>query len=136
MIEVYLNFSGQGAEAAAHYAKAFGGEITYMMRFSDMPKEAGELREGMADRVIHANVTTYAGQIMLSDTDEDNVSPPSDAMWISVSHSDHDKLRATFDALARDGEVLMPLGPTFFSPFYGQLKDKYGFHWMLMAQEA
>jgi PhnB protein len=27
----------------------------------------------------------------------------------------------------------MPLGPTFWSPRYGQLTDKFGLGWMVMA---
>jgi PhnB protein len=31
------------------------------------------------------------------------------------------------------GRVLMPLGPTFFSPCYGMLVDRYGVQWMVMS---
>lgn len=37
--------------------------------------------------------------------------------------------------MAEEGEVIMPLEETFFSPLYGQVKDKYGFYWMIMSSE-
>ena len=57
---------------------------------------------------------------------------PSRASWILVSHTDHGLLRGAFDALAEEGEILQPLEPAFFSPLYGQLKDRFGYYWMFM----
>jgi PhnB protein len=30
--------------------------------------------------------------------------------------------------------VTMPMSKTFFSPRFGMLADKFGVHWMIMAQ--
>ena len=65
--------------------------------------------------------------LLLSDSMPGEKPIPSDALWISVSHDDNEKLQKAFDSMAEEGEIIMPLGVTFFSPFYGQVKDKYGF---------
>lgn len=39
--------------------------------------------------------------------------------------------RQAFDNLAGSGRVIMPLGPTFFSPCYGLLADQFGVQWMI-----
>ncbi len=36
-------------------------------------------------------------------------------------------------AFAQDGKVDMPLTPTFWSPLYGMLTDKFGVGWMVMV---
>jgi PhnB protein len=41
-----------------------------------------------------------------------------------------------FEALSQGGQVVMPIGPTFFSPCYGQLNDRYGVRWMVMLESA
>jgi PhnB protein len=36
-----------------------------------------------------------------------------------------------FNALADGGEVQMPLGPTFWSPCFGMVTDRFGVAWMV-----
>lgn len=128
-----MNFAGNAAEALAYYQKAFGAPAPYVMHFSDMPKEDQEQSKGMEHLVIYSNLKTYAGDLMMSDDMPGQApTPPGSSLWIAVTHDEEDRLRSTFDFLARDRKVLLPLAPTFFSPLYGQLKDKYGFHWMMM----
>ena len=38
-----------------------------------------------------------------------------------------------FDALAQGGKVVMPLGPTFWSPCFGMLEDQFGVGWMVIV---
>ena len=136
MIEVYLNLNGQAAEAAAFYAQVFGASAPYILRFDEMPKEdQGDAPDSWGSLVMHANVKTFAGDIMLGDNLPGTTTTPSAANWINVSHSDLKRLRQVFEGLSEGGEVLMPLESTFFSPLYGQVKDKFGFHWMIMSDE-
>lgn len=134
MIEVYLNFNGQAEEAALFYAKAFAAPAPYLFRFSDLPREdRQQAPPGMEKRLIYGNVKTFAGDIMVSDNYPGVEVYPTSANWISVGSPNHDRLRQVFAALAEEGEVIMPLTETFFSHLYGQVKDRYGFHWMINA---
>ncbi|NLC32949.1 MAG: VOC family protein [Clostridiales bacterium] len=133
MIEVYLSFNGNAAQAAQYYADVFEAGAPHVMRFGDIPKQEQEnLPEDMKDLVMHATVKTFAGDFMLSDNMPDTRTMPNQGIWISATHEDERLIRRAFDALAKDGEIIMPLEKTFFSPMYGQLKDKFGFYWMLM----
>ncbi len=40
-----------------------------------------------------------------------------------------------FNALSDGGQVIMPLGNTFFSPCFGMLADKFGVHWMIIVEQ-
>ena len=40
-----------------------------------------------------------------------------------------------FEALARDGQIQMPIGKTFFSPRFGCVADKFGVSWMVMVPQ-
>ena len=37
----------------------------------------------------------------------------------------------TFAALSDGGEVMMPPGKTFWSPYFGMVKDRFGIGWMV-----
>ncbi|HSK69064.1 MAG TPA: VOC family protein [Candidatus Limnocylindria bacterium] len=133
MIEVYLNFPGNAAEAAAFYANAFQAGPPDLMTYDQMPPGVDDgIPEEMRGMVMHGNIRTFAGDLMLSDDTPAEDLKPNRAVWILVSHADHGKLRAVFSALSVGGEVLMPLEPTFFSPLYGQVADRYGFRWHFM----
>ncbi|NLG58453.1 MAG: VOC family protein [Clostridiales bacterium] len=136
MIEPYLSLGGNAAEAAAYYAGVFDAPEPYVMRYGEIPPgEMEEVPPEAAQLVMHANVKTYGGDLMLADAMPGSDTTPSAGMWITLSHTDQNRLRETFERLSREGEVLSPLEPSFFSPLYGQLRDKYGFFWMLMSPE-
>ena len=136
MFGVYLNFSGNTAEAAYYYAKVFDAPEPEIMTPADVPEaDRAEMGEVPDDFVVHANVATFAGNLRMSDPYPGAQVKPGDMVNITLSHSDQQRLRQVFDRLARDGEVEMPLGPAFFSPLFGSLKDKYGLTWLIMADE-
>jgi PhnB protein len=41
-----------------------------------------------------------------------------------------------FTELSQNGTVAMPFGPTFFSPGFGMLVDRFGIPWMVLAEAA
>ena len=133
MIEVYLNFPGNAAEAATFYAKAFGADAPDLMTYSQLPPGEDEgFPPEMGSLIMHGNIKTFAGDIMLSDDMPQEGLKPNTSNWILGSNADHARLKSAFDALLEGGEVIMALEPAFFSPLYGQLKDKFGFFWMFM----
>ncbi len=136
MITTYLNFPGNAREAMDYYTRAFGAPPPYVMNFSDLPQEDQDGMEGMEDMVMYANIKTFFGDIMLSDDMPGSTVRPTGALWICVTHEDEEELRQVFNILKQDGRELMPLEPTFFSPLYGQVEDKFGFHWMLMLPDG
>ena len=44
--------------------------------------------------------------------------------------------RSLFDALSDGGQVFQPLGPTFFSPAFGMVSDRFGVSWMVVVPGA
>ena len=37
-----------------------------------------------------------------------------------------------FKALSDGGDVVMPMGPTFFATSFGMVRDRFGIHWMVL----
>lgn len=130
MLGFYLSFKGKAREAAAYYAQVFNAPAPYILGMGDMPQGAPQGEEHL---VAYASIPTFAGSLMLSDDMPGTEGDANKAAFLVLAHTDADKLKAVFEALAQDGRVLLPLAPTFFNPLYGLLIDKYGYHWMVMA---
>lgn len=136
MISVYLNFPGNAAEAAHYYAQVFDAPQPEIMTLASVPQadreQMGLLPE---DFTVHANVATFGGNLMLSDAFPGAPVTPGSMVNLTFSHPDKQRLRKVFDRLAQDGEVEMPLAPTFFSPLFGSVKDRFGLIWLVMIEE-
>ncbi len=129
----YLFFSGRCEEALDFYKHAFGADIGMVMRFSETPVEvpAGMLQPGFENKIMHAEFTVGSMTIMASDGCDDKSKFEGFRLAISVA-TEADAHR-TFGALAESGTVDMPLGPTFWSPLYGMVTDKFKVGWMVMV---
>lgn len=129
LVQPYLIFNGRCAEALDFYTAALGAERGQTMRFSDCPDP---LPEGMippdwTDKIMHAEFSIGDHVILASDGCQggENFS----GFFLSISLPDEAAVNQAFTALAEGGEITMPLGPTFYSPRFGMLKDRFGLGW-------
>ena len=125
----YIHFDGHCAEALTHYADVFGGTDLQMMRYSDAP----DMPETMKDpnRIIHGQVTLGGGVLMASDYPPGMVAEKQAAVSIMQGVGSVASGQAIFDRLADGGTVVQAFGPSFFSPGFGMVTDRFGTHWML-----
>ena len=134
MLGHYLMFNGNCAEALKVYEKAFGGKITEMQRYGDMPPNpAFPIAEKDKDRVLHARLSIEGGELMCADSSQRSQS--GDNMYVSITTKDEAAVRKAWDILKEDGEVYMELAPSFFANAHGSLRDKYGINWMFTAMK-
>ena len=84
------------------------------------------------DAVMHAAVKIGDGWIFASDDPSGQSSAMAGAS-VSVSLPTADEARRVFHRLAEGGEVRMPIEPTFWTPAFGTLSDRFGTRWMIMA---
>jgi PhnB protein len=131
----YLFFNGRCDEALEYYRKTLGAQIQMMLRFKDNPDQAacpeGSLPAG--DKVMHACITVGGGTMMASDGMQITGKPSFQGFSLSYNATDEADARRRFEALAKDGQVQMPLGETFFAKSFGVVADKFGLSWMVIA---
>ena len=124
-----LIFKGDCRKAFERYAEVLRGEIKAMFRFGDAP--AGmPVDEQFRDKIMHAWLEVGDQAIMGCDA------PPAyqqDMGGFSVAlHTDDAvETKRVVDALAEGGKTTMPLGPTFWSPAFAMLTDRFGTPWMI-----
>ena len=128
----YLFFNGTCRAAMEHYAEVFGAEIEAMMAYADLPPSEGmEVPADRADWIMHATILwPDGGSLMASDTISAD-QPRMEGNSISMALPDVAAARAAFDRLADGGEIGMPFGPTFWTPGFGTLRDRFGTRWMI-----
>jgi PhnB protein len=129
VIQPYLFFGGRCEEALDFYRKAIGAEVEMLMRYKESPDPHG-MPECFANKIMHASVRIGGTSLMASDGRCDG--PANfEGFSLSITVPDEAEAERTFDALAADGLVTMPLEKTFWAPKFGMLQDKFGVGWMV-----
>jgi len=132
-VQPYVFFRGRCAEAIDYYKATLGAEVVIMMRFRDNPDKAGRdiVPAEMDDRIMHAELKIAGATLMMSDGMKTG---PLDFQCMSLSLAATSEAEADrlFNALAADGAVQMPMGPTFFAKRFGAVADKFGGSWMIV----
>lgn len=132
-IQPYLFFEGRCEEAAEFYRRALGAETKLLLRYRDAPDGAGcaPLPPGSDERVMHLELQLPGGAALMASDGRCCGQPRFDGVALSLQARDADEAERLFAALADGGEVRMPLAPTFFSPRFGMLADRFGVSWMV-----
>jgi len=127
ILNPYLNFDGNTAEAMEFYKSVFGGELT-MMKFGDMGMTEHEGAPIPPDGVMHSQLTTDAGfNLMAADSPGENT--PNG--HLSLSGDEDELLRGYWAALSDGGHIDVPLEVAPWGDAFGQVKDKFGINWLV-----
>ena len=127
-LNVYLTFPGNCEEALNFYKTCFGGEITSLQRFGDSPMESADEHK---QRIMHAEFKSDGIYFMASDSMPDQPTQAGDIVQLSINLDGAQEQESIFQRLSEGGEVLMPLGETFWGAAFGMLTDRFGVRWML-----
>ena len=127
----YLHFDGTCAEAMAFYADLFGATDLQTMPYSAAPP--GDGPAFASDRIMHAQFSAGGAVLMASDFPP-GMGEGQKAVSVMIDPATVAEGQAKFDRLRVGGDVIMPYGPTFWSPGFGMVKDRFGTHWIIGAQ--
>src|SRR5262245_29248972 len=131
IVQPYLFFDGHCEEALEFYGQALGAEVETLMHFKDSP-EPGACPGASPDKVMHASFRIGETTIMASDGRcEGKLNFQGFALSLSVPNEAEADRR--FAALAKGGQVQMPLTKTFFSRRFGMVADRFGVAWMIIV---
>ena len=133
-VQAYLAFGGRCDEAIAFYKKALGAQVDMLMRFKDHPEpKPPQMKAEFDDKVMHVQFRVGDTVVMASDGMCEGTSN-FQGFSLALGVADTTEAEKRFAALADGGEVRMPLTPTFFSPAFGMVADRFGVSWMVMTQ--
>lgn len=132
MLDSYIFFDGNCAEAMRFYERVTGGTIKAMMKYSEspVPQDPAHCGPGDEDRIMHASLLVDGRNLMASDSPKGQ-HKPMQGFALSLFFDSPEEARRKFDMLAEGGQVFMPFGPTFWAKGFGMLTDRFGTHWMV-----
>ena len=128
----YLIFNGTAEQAIRFYESALGAKTEGLMRYAEVPGE--KAAPEYANKVIHAMLQIGGGVVMVSDAGPGSEVTKDSNVHVCLQFDDVAEMTKKFEALAKGGEVTMPLADTFWGAHFGMLTDAYGVRWMFNAQ--
>jgi PhnB protein len=131
-LEPYLFFEGTCEAALTHYAKVFGGQITAIHRFGDMPADAGhpQMPDDYKQKVMHASFEAPGFKLMGSDG-RPGTEQKGGNISLSLATTDLADGERVFNALSEGGKVEVPLADQFWGARFGSFTDRFGIDWMI-----
>src|SRR5215216_5975543 len=133
-VQPYLVFEGRCEEALEFYGAKLGAKVTMLMRFKDSPDPEGSAKmcaPNSGNNVMHAEFKIGDTTLMASDGMAKEA-PVFRGFSLSLTVADEADAKRKFAALGEGGQVQMPLAPTFFSPCFGMVQDRFGVGWMVI----
>lgn len=135
-INVYVTFNGNCRQAVEFYADVFNTEKPEFMTFGDSPQNPEyPLPEEAKDLIMHTRLTIKNDVIMFSDTFPGSPVIVGNNISLAFISDDTNELTSSFEKLKQDGYVSMELQETFFSKYYGKVKDQFGIEWQVSHEE-
>jgi len=132
-LEMFINFNGNCREAVEFYAKVFKSSVNNLMTYGDAPPNPDDpIAEADKDRVMYAGIPFGGMTLMFMDYPSGMDVEAGDAIHPTISTDDKNEVTRLFNELSAGGEVYVGLSKTFFSEWYGMVKDKYGITWQLL----
>lgn len=129
LLNPYLLFNGDCAEAFKFYEETLGGKIEAMMTFNGTPA-AEHAPPEWGDKILHASMVVGDQKLMASDAPPGQYAEPK-GLSVSISLNDRDKGERIFNALAEGGTTTMPFAKTFWASGFGMCTDRFGIPWMV-----
>lgn len=129
MLNAYLTFDGNAAEAMRFYEQALDAKLEMLLTVGQSPMGA-QAPPDMADRVMHARLAVNGTFIMASD----NMRPTYDGMKgfsLTLSYATAEEATRRFNALSEGAAVTMPLQKTFWAEVSAILTDRFGTPWII-----
>jgi len=135
-INPYFNFKGNTEEVFGFYKSVFGGEYAMVMRYKDAPPEH-QMGESDGEKIMHMALPIGQHTILMGSDWPEAYGKPIEGTNVSISISADSREQADklFNGLSAGGQATMPMSDTFWGSYFGMLKDKFGFNWMVGYDE-
>lgn len=132
-INPYIYFDGNCEEAFNFYESVFHKEISSISKYKDVPKPKRNIFKESDEKIMHVTLP-LSKETMLNGSDnslayEEMVKYKT---FTLIIHTDsNDEVDRLFSELSQNGQIIVPVGLTFWGAYYGQCIDKFGISWKI-----
>ena len=130
VVTAYLFFNGRCEEALEFYKRTLGAQVEAMMRNAESPEPPPPGMKAPPEKILHSSLRIGDTVLLASDGMSEGQTDVR-GFSLSIAAKDQEDAKRIFNALAEGGQVQLPLGPTFWSPCFGMVSDKFGLGWMV-----
>ncbi len=128
-LDSYIFFDGQCAQAMQHYHRILGGQLQPVLTYAQSPEPPQCPVD--PDRVMHACLALPDGRLLMASDSPPGMHKPMQGFALALNYPTAAEARQVFDRLADGGQVMMPMGKTFWAEAFGMCSDRFGTPWMV-----
>jgi PhnB protein len=132
-LNAFLNFGGNCEPALRFYEAHLGGTITMLMRRAEQPHQPVTW-PGWENSIQYAVMNLGETELMASDVPPDRFQPMR-SVYLSLTVDSAPEAERIWALLSQGGQIFMPMEETFFATRFGQLRDRFGTSWMILAMK-
>jgi PhnB protein len=130
----YLSFKGDCEAAFSFYEQHLGAQPGAIFRYGGSPM-ASDVPADWSDKVMHGSLTVGGQLLMGGDVAPERYEAPK-GFSLTLQIEQTAEAERVFDALAKDGQVVMPLEQTFWAVRFGMVIDRFGVPWLINCEGA
>lgn len=133
-LNAFLNYGGNCEQALRFYEQHLNGRITMLMRRAEQPDQPITW-PGWESSIQYAVMDLGETQLMASDVPPDRFQPMR-SVYLTLTVDSPAEAERIWALLADGGQIFMRLEETFFAHRFGQLRDRFGTSWMILAMKS
>jgi PhnB protein len=130
----YLSFKGDCEAAFSFYEQHLGAQPGAIFRYGGSPM-ASDVPADWSDKVMHGSLTVGGQLLMGGDVAPERYEAPK-GFSLTLQIEQTAEAERVFDALAKAGQVVMPLEQTFWAVRFGMVIDRFGVPWLINCEGA
>jgi len=130
-INPYIYFDGNCEEAFKYYESVFRKKISHISKYKDTPVAQRNIFQEPDEKVMHATLP-LCKEIMLNGSDNSLAYKEENKYktFSLIIHADsQEEVDRIFGELSQNGQIIVPIGQTFWGAYYGQCIDQFGINW-------
>ena len=137
----YINFQGQTEAAFNFYKSVFGGEFSFIKRYSELADT--NIPDLEKNYILHISLPINDSTVLMASDVIDHfctqmqtpfIQGNNHYISINLEANDVNKAQSLFDALSVNGKIEAPLEKTFWGAIFGSFTDQFGIQWMINCQ--
>ncbi len=129
----HIAFLGKCKEAFETYQSIFGSDSLQMVTYGETPAKE-HMPEEMHSQIIHARMKIANIDLMGADCPPERYTGKPTGFEIAVQVDSVAEAQRIYDALTPGANIIMPLGPTFWSQSFAMFEDRFGIPWMVNCE--
>ncbi|KWX86352.1 3-demethylubiquinone-9 3-methyltransferase [Paenibacillus riograndensis] len=123
----FILLDGHAQQAIEFYQEVLGAKLLFKQTAGEGPQNPdAPMSEEAKARIAHSVLRVGETDFFVADLEEGLVLHPGNGINIFIRADNTEEAEQLYHSLQKGGHVEIELGPTYFSPAYGMVTDKFG----------